>query len=91
MFLKYSIISAWSLLGFYRGMKAYDFNIQKNYLEKYTYLYSIRFLYGALGFGIYINPFFYLITIPKEIYRIEVDLRGLEEEMKTDYYNYLLY
>ena len=92
--IKYSLISVWSLLGFHRGMKSYDYTINKEkqfYNNKYTYFYSNRFLYGMLGFGIYINPFFLLITIPKEIYRLEVDLRGLEDESKTNYYNYLLY
>jgi hypothetical protein len=88
-YVNYSIITAWSLLGFNRGMNLYNFNNQK-YLEKPTYLYSVKFLYGALGFGVYINPIFLFMTIPKEIYRLEVVLRGLEDEKKTHYYNVLL-
>jgi len=91
--IKYGIISSWSLLGINRGMKSYDYTFNKEhtfYHDKQNYFYSIRFFYGIAGFGIYINPILLFVTIPKEIYRLEVNLRGLENEKKTDYYNQLL-
>lgn len=37
----------------------------------------------------YANPLLFPITASKEIYRLEVNLRNLENEKKTDYYNNL--
>jgi hypothetical protein len=90
---KYGTITAWSSLGFHRGIKAYDYSFNKEtqlYKDKDRYLYSVGLLYGITGFSIYINPILLFITIPKEIYRLEVNLRELEHEKKTDYFNELM-
>jgi hypothetical protein len=96
-YAKYGTITAWSLLGVHRGIKAYDYSFNKNTKlyydydkDKYRYLYSVALFYGLAGFGVYINPFLLLVTIPKEVYRLEVNLRGLEDEKKTDYFNQLI-
>ena len=92
-YTKFGIVTAWSILGVKRGMNAYDYTFNKEhkfYNNKDIYLYSIRMFYGVAGFGVYANPFLLFFTIPKEIYRLEVNLRELEEEKKTDYYNRLL-
>lgn len=84
-------IISWSILGFNRGLNNYDYTYNK-YIKndsKKVYLYSKRIAFGLLGSTIYINPFFILISVPREIYRLEVNLRGLEHEKKTDYYNEL--
>jgi len=90
-------IVCWSGLGFYRGMKSYEYDFGTS--EKFNdnpYLYtkkfknsSIMIFGGFVGLILYIHPFFSFITIPKEIYRLEVNIRGLENEKKTDYYNQL--
>ena len=37
------------------------------------------------------NPFFTFITIPKEIYRLEVIIRGIDSEKNKDEYYELLW
>ena len=96
---KYIAIAAswtsWSLLGFYRGLNNYDYtNNEKNnsiiLKKQIPYFYSTKLLYGLGGFCIYINPFLTLITVSKEIYRLEVNIRGMEDEKNTEYYNSII-
>lgn len=81
--------TCWSLLGFKRGIDAYDYDYNKK-ITKDTYLFSSKFSWGLLGFVLYINPFSAITFIPKEIYRLEVNIRGIEHEKKSDYYNQLI-
>lgn len=88
----HSAIASWSALGFYRGIKSYDYEHKKLESRSYnpnTYLYSYRITRGAMSAAFYLCPLFLPITVPKEIYRAEVVLRGLEAEKNTDYYNYV--
>lgn len=52
-----------------------------------TYLYISKGQQGLLGIFLYTNPFLVPFILYKEMYRLEVNIRGLEEEKKTDYYN----
>jgi len=88
----------WGALGFYRGFNEpdYDYQVRYNNYIKQPFLYSrqvIKYVKkignGLLWSGMYINPFLIFITLPKEIYRLEVDIRGLEDEKKTDSYKRL--
>jgi hypothetical protein len=90
--------SSWTALGFYRGIIHHDYMYpKKKDTTKKTYLYSKELLYqlnrivggGLYGIFIYINPFIIFTMIPREMYRLEVDIRGLEDEKKTDDYNRL--
>ena len=46
--------------------------------------------HGCFGTVIYIIPFMCIFPVIKELYRLEINLRGLEEEKKKrDYYNLL--
>ena len=82
---------SWALLGFKRGSNDYDYNFKKyNFENKKSYLYSEKITYGLMGIFFYVNPFLLFITFPKEMYRLEVNIRGLEDDKKTDYYNRLL-
>lgn len=77
-------------LGFYRGVKLYNYkyNYQlieyekedKKYAKNPTYFYSECFGSGLFGVIIYINPFLLPITFSKEIYRLEVNIRGMNQE-----------
>lgn len=90
-----SIFTGWSILGFRRGLQQYDYRYNKNkndsfYEKKETYLYSTKLLTGLLGTFIYINPIFLFNISLKEIYRLEVNARNIEDEKNTNYYNELL-
>jgi len=93
------IITSWTGLGFYRGTKNYGHNYKKNCIEyeekknnkyytvvKPQYLYSTCVGYGLFGFFIYVNPITAFVVIPKELYRLEVNIRGLHEEKEKDKY-----
>ena len=91
------ITPPWIALGFYRGVKLYNYKYNyelieyekkedKKYAKKPTYFYAECFgtsLYGGL---LYINPFLLPITFSKEIYRLEVNLRNLDNEKEKDEY-----
>jgi hypothetical protein len=108
-------------LGFYRGVKSYDYehNIQmesykkemiyynkekdrysKNkYLDvtneprqpvKPSYFYFSMTGYGLCGIMIYVNPIMLPIVFVKEMYRLEINLRNIDNEKKTNFYNKLL-
>lgn len=85
------VASAWGSLGFYRGMHEYDYDHEKNKNmgRKKTYFYSAKIANGFLGCLFYLNPILAFPMFSKEIYRIEVALRGMECEKKTDKYNQL--
>ena len=81
--------TSWSLLGFKRGLDSYDYKYNKfKSIHKEPYLYIDKGQQELLGIFLYINPFFLPINIYKEIYRLEVNIRGLE---KTDYYNIIIF
>jgi len=87
------ITPPWLALGFYRGVKLYNYDLKKktdeyeieenrkyyNY-EKPIYFYSNCFGEGLFGLIMYANPITLPIIIPKEIYRLEVNIRGMNEE-----------
>jgi hypothetical protein len=80
--------TSWCGLGFIRGIKSYNYNYYKSEKnEDYLYLNSVG--YGLLGIILYANPFCLPFSIYKEIYRLEVNMRNLENEKKTNYYNNL--
>jgi hypothetical protein len=83
--------TSWGALGFYRGLNEYDYKFEKNKQNKYQdykpYLYSNKFSNGIFGCLFYLNPAFLIISFPKEIYRLEVNVRGMEDEKNTDRYN----
>jgi hypothetical protein len=76
-------LSIWGTLGFYRGLNEYDHRHKKNknnpYQKQTQYLYSEKIANGFLGFLFYVNPFLILFTLKKEIYRLEVNIRGLDK------------
>ena len=74
---------SWGGLGFIRGINSYKYEKKENYL----YVNSV--CYGIYGIGLYINPFLLPFSLHKEIYRLEVNLRNLENEKNTKYYNNL--
>jgi hypothetical protein len=74
-----SSYTAWCGLGFKRGSDLYV-----NEKDK-PYLYSCSFLYGIYGTFMYANPCFIPFLFHKEMYRLEVNSRNLEEKKSTTY------
>lgn len=84
-------------------MKSYDFEYNEKLLyyeenskrhpeiyKKPTYFYYKRVTEGLWGIAFYANPFLAIPVAIKEIYRLEVYLRNLEDEKKKrDYYRIL--
>ncbi len=81
--------SPFSLLGFKRGIEDYDYTHKNKHFTNNTYLYSRRTAIGIIGMVFYVNPFTMPLFICKEIYRLEANIRELEEEKKSDFYNRL--
>jgi len=82
--------TCWSILGFARGIKSYDYKNTVNYgKNRKPYMYSERIGCGFIGFFVYACPLLIIPNLFKEIHRFEVNVRGLEEQKKTSYYNEL--
>ena len=75
--------SVWTGLGIKRGADLYDSQHRQNY----KYLYSDKMIYCLYGAVIYINPLFFMFTLHKELYRLEVKVRQLEKD--ENYYQLL--
>ena len=88
-FIGPSLFLGWILLGFYRGQHSYDYRYSKDYYRYESYLYSQRIIPGFFGMTLYACPVFIFITIPKELFRLEVNIRNLEYEKNEDNYNKL--
>jgi hypothetical protein len=89
-------ILGWPSLGFKRGLNSYDYNYSNNKLyrnseKEKSPLYLHKIAWGVGGIFWYLNPATFLFVLYKEVYRLEVNLRGLEDEKKTDYYNEVLF
>ena len=85
-------VFAWPMLGFKRGMNSYDYNYSNNRLyrhsEKMKYpLYLDKLVWGIGGMLWYSNPIGGFFGLYKEIYRLEVNLRNIEDAKLTAYYN----
>ena len=81
-YLKLLPIIMWGSLGFKRGLDSYD------HPKPSLYFYKNKIIHGVIGSIFYINPIMLFFTINKELYRIEVNLRNLEEEkQKNSYYD----
>ena len=87
-------IFAWTGLGFNRGINSYNYQYSHNKLYQHSenkkYLYTDAFMWGLGSILVYLNPVMAVIVMGKEIYRLEIKLRGLEDEKKTEYYNKVL-
>ena len=77
-------------LGYRRGIHAYDYVYNSRRFRYEPYLYSTRMGYGIVGAFVYMCPAFYIILLPKEVYRFEVYMRNLKDEQNTNFYNELL-
>jgi len=81
--------TCWCGLGFMRGINSHKYNYNK-YEKNEDYLYINSICYGIFGITVYANPFLLPVTVFKEFYRLEINVRNLENKKKTDFYNELL-
>jgi hypothetical protein len=90
---KYKILilgsTIWSGIGFVRGVNSYKYTHYKDYKNE-PYIYSNSIIHGFFGIIMYVNPILLPITIYKELYRLEVNVRNLESEKNSRYYNDLI-
>jgi len=81
--------TSWSGLGFIRGINSYNYNHNK-YRKEEDFIYLNLIINGIFGIIIYANPLLLPFSIYKEIYKLEVDLRKLENEKNSRFYNDLI-
>ena len=82
-------LGLYGCLGFYRGLNSYDHYMKKSYNRDKKVMFVDKFGYGLIGIILYANPLLIPISIYKESYKLEVDIRNLEDEKKGDRYNEL--
>ena len=93
-------ITSFGLLGFYRGTQEYKYKYNKS-LQKYDesvrkydninltkpiFLYSDSTYYGFVGTCFYVCPCVLPFMLIKEIYRLEVNIRKLDDLKDDKYY-----
>ena len=54
---------------------------------KPSFFYITRMMYGLYGTSLYVVPFTGPVCLMKEFYRIEINLRNIDDEKKTKFYN----
>lgn len=85
-----ALYTTWCGVGFMRGVNDYKYHKKQKYLYTTSYLYSTSIIYGSFGTLLYANPPTAIFMMYKEIYRLEVNLRNLENDKKSDFYNRLI-
>ena len=88
---KIAIVSytIWCGLGFKRGLNAYEYSHNNKYNKNESFIYSNSIIDGIFGVIMYANPILFPFTLHKELYRLEINARNLENEKKSSYYNEL--
>ena len=77
---KYAVFATiWTSLGAKRGADLYDY--EKNVPS----LYSDKCIYCLVGGIIYLNPLLSLLTLHKELYRVEINIRNIKKD--PNYYD----
>lgn len=81
---------SWIVLGFYRGRAQYIYKYNtdcKNYTcTKPRFMVTSCILSGLIGTAAYILPITMPFIIYKEIYRLEMNIHGMEEDINSPYY-----
>lgn len=79
------VIPAWFGLGAYRGSQLYYYyykdDISHNKKTQYYYSECVNWSLAAGVF--YLIPFTFPFALRKELYRLEVNIRNLDEEKKS--------
>ncbi len=78
----------------YTDSNYYKNTIQNLQMKEQRYknkMYSDLMFHFLGGMILYGNPFTGLLYLPNELYRLEVDVRGIEDEKKSERYNKTLF
>ena len=82
--------TAWCGIGFIRGVNSYKYNLIK-YNKNESFIYSNSIIGGIFGIIMYANPILFPLALHKEFYRLEINLRGLEEKKDTPEYHTFIF
>ena len=91
-----SLVGVATPLGFYRGVQSYHWErslsvaSQQPQQPGQEYLYTVAAGHGLMGSLVYLCPLMVVQNVAKELHRLEVNLRGMENLKHTRYYNELL-
>jgi hypothetical protein len=88
--IKIAIMGGWAMLGFKRGVDSYVYSYSYpkiNLSPDSIPLYSYGIFWGIRGIVTYVCPPLIFFSMHRELYRLEVNIRGLEYEKNTKYYN----
>ena len=80
----------WTFLGFIRGIQHYQYKHTTSMGQSNSILYINSLYLGCWGGILYACPVLLPFSIYKELYKLEVNIRNLEDEKKTSYYNDLI-
>ena len=78
--------TGWCALGVNRGVNSYKYHLNKNKSND-SYLYMSSTIHGICGAFLYATPFLFPYFMYKELYRLEINIRDLEKEKKSTFYN----
>ena len=84
-----AILSAWTALGFYRGVRLYEYELRRHreiwphIPRNYTIIKGT--LSGLFGVTLYLFPLTGMLAIRKELIRIEMRMLGLSTDC-LEYY-----
>jgi hypothetical protein len=78
--------ASWLSLGFYRGIKLYNYNYNEALKEESNKMYrvSYAFAYGAYASFLYAVPILWPSIVLKEIYRLEMNANFLVNDLNSD-------
>ena len=74
----------------YSKNKYLDITYEPRQPVKPSYFYFSMIGYGLFGILVYVNPIMLPIVFVKEMYRLEINLRSIDNEKKTNFYNRVL-
>jgi len=80
----------WGGLGFVRGTNEYIYVNHRFDYKNQNIRYTPMVVHGLYGICIYASPITLVYVIYKELYRLEINLRNLEDEKHGDFYNKVL-
>lgn len=82
---------SWCGLGFIRGTMCYNYKRDVLKINNGPYLYSKSICNGLVGTLFYASPIYWPFALYEETCRLEINIRNLEDEKESCYYNSLIF